>query len=352
MAITGLTIVLSFTTWLTQSLKFLEFIANNGITPIHFIQIIALLLPGLIVIILPVCCLIATVFVVHKLTSENEVVIYQSSGISPFQIAKPFLIIAALLAGISWWLVNSVVPQSADKFTSLKSNLSQEFSAAIIRDGTFSKFKDLTIYVQNHVDGDKLHNVFLYRTEANNSETSIFAEKGQIINHNGYVYLQLFNGCRQVHTKMLEDNKAFFFKELLYDLNVLSQDDVATISDTSFSLRQLLSPAVDIPDSNRSKMMIEAHKRIIGSFLVFFFVLHAVSLLLTSPYKRGGNNSISLLAITSGILFQIVLYSLVNLLSKTFLALFAAYFILIGLTGVHLVSLIQARNILTYFRKK
>lgn len=352
LAILGLTVVLSFITWLTQSLKFLELIANNGITPFRFMQIIALLLPSLTVVILPICCLVATVFIIHKLIGENEIVIYQAGGISLVQIIRPFLIVGFILASFSWWLANSVAPKSTDKFSALKNTLSHEFSAGVIRDGTFSKFKDLTIYVQDRLDGDKLHNVFLYRKEANNTEMSIFAENGQVIASNGRIYLQLFNGCRQVHSQNLEDNKAFFFKEFLYDLNILSQEGVASISGVPFSMSQLLRPSMDIPDSSRSKMMIEAHKRIIGSFLVFLFVLHGAALLLTSPYKRGGNNKIALLAVTSGILLQIVLYVLINLLSKSLFSLFIAYLILISLTGLHCTSLIQERNILTYFRKK
>ncbi|WP_032112114.1 LptF/LptG family permease [Candidatus Paracaedibacter symbiosus] len=350
-AVTLLTVILVFTAWLTQSLRFLEIVANNGITITKFIKIIAFLLPGLVIVILPICCLIATASTIHKLSSENEFVIYQSAGLSLLQIARPFLLMGAFLAGFTLWVSNSIAPQSADKFTGLKNSIVQEFSSAILRDGAFSKFNGMTIYVQDHIEGDKLHNVFIYKDEPGQPQVSIFAQKGEVITKNGRIYLELFNGCRQIQATKIEENKAFFFHELLYDLEVLQPQATAVISDSAFSLSQLLCPAADLPSTDRFKMMAEAHKRIIGSYLAFFFILHVVVLLLTSPYQRGGDSKIVLLTVASGVLLQITIYALINMINKSYLVLCVAYLLLIGLTVFYFICLARAKNVFSLFQR-
>lgn len=351
MAVVLLTVVLLFTAWLTQSLRFLEIVANNGITIVKFLKIIIFLLPSLLVVILPVCCLIATASTIQKLISENEIIIYQSTGMSLFQIARPFLLVGGFLTIFTMWISNSIAPQSSDNFTNLKNNIGQEFSAGILRNGTFSKFNGLTIYVQDHIEGDKLHNVFIYKNEPNQTQVSIFAEIGELITKDGRFYLQLFNGCRQIYTQKIEENKAFFFKELLYDLEILQPKRAAVVSDGSSSLLQLLSPPSDLPSKDRYKMMAEAHKRIIGSYLVFFFMLHAAAILLTSPYKRGGNNKLGLLTVVLGVLLQIAVYALINMLGKSYIILVLAYLLLIGLSLLYLAWLLTSQRVKPVFHK-
>lgn len=350
-AVTLLTVVLLFIAWLTQSLRFLEIIANNGTTIAKFIKIIAFLLPGLVIIILPICCLIAAVTLLNKLISENEFVIYQSSGLSLIQIARPFLLVGAVLSGFTMWVSNSVAPQSLDKFLALKNSVAQEFSAGILRNGTFSKFNGMTIYVQDHTAEDRLHNIFIYKNESAQSEVSIFAEKGEVITKDGIVYLLLFNGCRQIQSNKIEGNKTFFFNTLLYDLEIARPKNMTNSSDSAYSLPQLLWPSDKVPAGDRYQMMAEAHKRIIGSYLAFFFILHACSLLLTAPHRRRGNNKIILLAMASGLLLQIILYALINMIDKSYLVLGAAYLLLLGLTILHFISLAKSKNIGSFFQK-
>lgn len=351
-AVTLLTLILLFTAWLTQSLRYLELIASNGISLTKFLNIIAFLLPSLVVVILPACCLIATASVIQRLLSENEIIIYQSSGLSPFQIAKPFLTIGLILAGLIMWMSNSIAPQSADKFSMLKNGIAKEFSAGLLKNGTFSKFNGLTVYVQDHLDGDKLHNIFIYKTEPDGSHVSIFAEHGEIITKEDQVFLELFKGCRQIYTEKIEENKAFFFQQLIYDLEIQQPKSTSIATDNTFSLRQLLFPSQDLPKNQRYKMMAEAHKRIIGSYLTFFFVLHAAVILLTSPYKRGGSNKVVFLTVASGIFLQIVVYAMINMLSKSYFILIGLYLLLIALTVLYLICLVQGRWIFSLFQRK
>lgn len=351
MAVTLLTLILLFTAWLTQSLRYLELIASNGISLSKFLKIIVFLLPSLIVIILPACCLIATASVIQKLRGENEIVIYQSAGLSPFQIAKPFLLIGLMLVGLVMWLSNSIAPQSADKFVTLKNGIAKEFSAGLLRNGTFSKFNNLTVYVQDHLEGDKMHNIFIYKTELDGTHVSIFAENGEIITKNEEVFLELFNGCRQIYTEKIEESKAFFFQQLIYDLEIQQPKSASISTDSAFPLLQLLNPSLDLPKIQRHRMMAEAHKRLIGSYLAFFFMLHAAVILLTAQYKRGGSNKVVFLTVASGILLQIIVYSMVNMLGKSYFILIGLYVILISLTIFYFTALVQGRWILSYFQR-
>ena len=83
--------------WLTQSLRFVDLITNKGIPVGLFVKLTSLLMPRLFVLLSPICAFVAVLFVYNRMLGDRELVVIKSAGISPWQGAKPALIIGAFL---------------------------------------------------------------------------------------------------------------------------------------------------------------------------------------------------------------------------------------------------------------
>src|ERR1700745_2396496 len=88
------TAALSAAIWLAQSLRLIDLIVNRGLSIEVFLYFAALILPRFLDIVLPIGVFIAVLFTFNRLTSESELVVMRSAGLSQLALAKPVLILA------------------------------------------------------------------------------------------------------------------------------------------------------------------------------------------------------------------------------------------------------------------
>ena len=75
--------------WLTQSLRFIDLITNNGIPVSIFAELTSLLMPRIFTVLAPISLFAAVLFVYNRMLSDRELVVMQAAGISPWENAKP-----------------------------------------------------------------------------------------------------------------------------------------------------------------------------------------------------------------------------------------------------------------------
>src|ERR1700761_2204834 len=94
---------------LTQSLRLLDLVINRGQSAPTFLYLTSLILPGLLVIILPIAFFFATLFTLSRLNGDSELVVMASAGYSQRQLATPIFIAAFLVMVVTWlcalWLM-------------------------------------------------------------------------------------------------------------------------------------------------------------------------------------------------------------------------------------------------------
>src|SRR5271167_355132 len=82
---------------LTESLQLLDLVINRGQSAPTFLYLTVLILPGLLVIILPIAFFFGTLFTLSRLNGDSELVVMASAGYSQRQLAGPVLIAAVLV---------------------------------------------------------------------------------------------------------------------------------------------------------------------------------------------------------------------------------------------------------------
>src|ERR1700749_985374 len=75
-----LTLLLSCVILLSQSLKLLDLVINRGQSAPTFVYLTILLLPSLMVVILPVAFFAGSLYSLHKLNTDSELVVMSACG--------------------------------------------------------------------------------------------------------------------------------------------------------------------------------------------------------------------------------------------------------------------------------
>lgn len=140
------------------------------------------LIPGIIVITLPVALLLGTIVACSRLSADGELTASQSLGISRMTLARPFLTLGILGTVITIALSGYVAPTSLKTLRSLRSQILLQEANTRIKPHTFvTSFPNLLLYVQDidPKNGDWL-GVFMLQNDASRGVSRLLtAERGQ-----------------------------------------------------------------------------------------------------------------------------------------------------------------------------
>src|SRR5579871_2391505 len=82
---------LTLVIWITQILRQVDLITNQGQTILVFLRITSLLVPVLMVVIAPIALVLAICYALTKLNGDSEMVVMNAAGIAPRRIFVPVL---------------------------------------------------------------------------------------------------------------------------------------------------------------------------------------------------------------------------------------------------------------------
>ena len=100
-----LLVLVSVTTlmWMTQAMRNIDLITNQGQSVLVFIGLTGLIIPLLVMLIAPIALMIAIAHVLNKLGNDSELIVMNAAGIPPWRIFRPFLgvgLVVSLLVGM------------------------------------------------------------------------------------------------------------------------------------------------------------------------------------------------------------------------------------------------------------
>src|SRR5215475_9723793 len=111
-----LTLLLTCVILLTQSLRLLDLVINRGQSAPTFLYLTFLLLPGLLVIILPIAFFFGTLFTLYRLNGDSELVVMASAGYSQRQLAAPVFFAAVIVMVLTWICALWLMPMGQRNF--------------------------------------------------------------------------------------------------------------------------------------------------------------------------------------------------------------------------------------------
>lgn len=146
-------------------------------------QFMASLVPGIVIITLPVALLLGTVITCSRLSSDSELIAAQSLGISRLSIALPFIFIGLIGTVLTGYLSAEIAPKSLKLLKGLRTRILLEEANNRIKPHVFiTSFPDVLFYVENidQKTGEWLGVFILQQDKKTGKNRILSAERGQL----------------------------------------------------------------------------------------------------------------------------------------------------------------------------
>lgn len=314
--------------WLSQSLRFLDLIASDGIPVSIFIEMTSLLMPRIFTILAPISLFAAVLFVYNRMLSDQELIVMKSAGISPWQLAKPAVFVGFLLVLGNIYVMNIGIPKAEDAFNDLEWKVKNNVSHLMFREGEFTTLQPgLTVFIATHDDDGSVGGILINDERNPAQKSTISAEKGVIVQTEKGPRIILVNGNRQEINQKNGRFSSVSFEKYSIDFGLKETKARRKNSVRVRSFTELMNSLEDssLPQNERYKWFVEGNKRITTPLLALVYSLIACTGLLISNFNRRGQTKTVGLSLTAVILIQAVDLTSGNLASKNLIWLVLMY---------------------------
>ncbi len=284
---------LSLMFWLAESLDMLDLVINRRQSAVTFLLITLYVFPSLLTIIVPFALFCAALFALNRLSTDSELTVMRSAGVSNWSVSAPVLAVAAGAAVVTLLLNLYLMPAGHRAMREKVYEIRADIAIAMVQNGSFTNpSKGLTVYNRTSGPDGELYNLLIHDNRNRDRPTTYLAEVGQ--------FLRTEQGPRLV---MLDGNvqqiggdgelSILYFDKYIFDLAEFAgpQRKVGLRDTTERYLHELLSP--DLSDrSNRRKLgslLAEGHNRLASPLYNFAFVLIALCSILLGGFNRRSN---------------------------------------------------------------
>lgn len=209
--------------WLTQALRQIDLLTDQGQTILVFIGITMLIIPFLMLVTAPISLLIAGAHVLNKLSSDSEIIVINAAGMSPWALFRSFLAVATLIslmtAAISAYVAPKGLRMLRDSITEVRANV----VTRIAQPGSFTALgSGVTIHIRERRPNGQLLGIFLDDRRDPAERVTILADVGEVLDNESGTFLILQNGVVQRLEANQPDPSMVGFDRYAFDLSRFS----------------------------------------------------------------------------------------------------------------------------------
>ena len=285
-----ITLALTLAVWLSQSLRFMDYIVNRGLPVSDFLALMSLMLPRFFGVVLPIAGFVAILFVYNKLANESELAVMRAAGLSQWQIAKPGVILAIGLTLVVYAVSLYFLPASYREFKDLQFKMRSEYSAVLLQEGVFNTLgEDITVYVRNRTEAGDLQGIMVHDAREDPPVT-LLAERGAIVESETGPRVLLVDGSRQSVDRDGGQLSILYFDRYTVDITQIKQ----AVTDRwrqpeERYLHNLLRPGDSQADQRyASELIAEGHRRLQFPLYTLAFAAIGLASVLCGEFSRRG----------------------------------------------------------------
>lgn len=339
--------------WLTQSLRFVDLITNKGIAMSTFVELTSLLMPRIFSILSPISLFAAVLFVYNRMLSDRELVVMKAAGISPWQNAKPALLIGFILCLFNVYVINWGIPAAENQFNELQWQVKNDVSHLMFREGEFTTLQpNLTVFITTHEPDGSVSGILINDERNPVNKSTVSAEHGRIVYTDKGPRIILINGSRQQINRQNHQFTSVTFDRYSVDFGAKetkARKEAGVREKTMYELLTARSnPELTTKEVNR--WIVEGNKRITTPLLNIVFALLACTGLLVGNFNRRGQVKIVSMSVSAMVIIQALDLASGNLAAKHLSLLPLVYLNLLVPFGICLCLLRFYHP--AYFRKK
>lgn len=211
---------------------YIDELAGRGLELWIIGKFLLFFIPQLIPIILPLAVVVSSIMTFGAFAENYEFAAMKASGISLMRIMRPLLGLMFVLSGITFFLVNNVIPVAYREVYTLRGNIAKVKPAMAIPEGIFSDIgEDISIKVnKKHGENDEfLEKVIIHKkTPDRVNRTVINAERGELRSGKNSDFLQLIleDGTyyEDIKTQNYSQQERFPFAKVHFEKYVINLD--------------------------------------------------------------------------------------------------------------------------------
>ena len=272
--------------WLTQVMRFIDFMLNRGLAMSDFLYLTGLMLPSLLLILVPVSLAIAVLYCYQKLTSESELVVLSAVGVSRLQLVKPALLVGGCCALICYALSLYIMPLANEQFRDIRVFFRDQYASILLEEEVFnSPMPGVTVFVRERDRMNNLYGIMIHDNREVGREQTLMAEEGRLEQTPAGPRFFLKEGMRQ-------EKKDGALSWLSFDEYAL---DIAFYGTKVIRKREpderRLGELFDYSDMNPADIpafRAEAHQRVLWPLFTLLLPVVMLALLLSAEFNRRG----------------------------------------------------------------
>lgn len=225
----------------TRMMALIEWVMNKGVHPGQALQLILYLLPNIVLFSLPAVSLMAALIAFLRLSSDNEIIALNSSGVSLYQMLPPVFVLSGIVFIMANVLAINGVPWGNRSFKDTIFQIVSEKVDIGIKERIFCEPFDDVIFFINNIDpkSRSMEDVFVYDQRDPAITSTIVADEARIYKHPKSRLLSiLFNdGSIFIAEKKVDVARNLTFKT--YTLNINLDDMMPALSSREKSPKEM-----------------------------------------------------------------------------------------------------------------
>ena len=290
--------------WVTQALRDVDIMTNQGQTVLVFVGITGLIIPLLVLVIAPIALLIAVAHTLNKMSTDSEIIVMNAAGMSPWLLVRAFMnvaiVVAILVTSISAYFAPKGLRMLRDWLTEVQANV----VSTIVQPGRFTSLQSgVTIRIRERRPNGQLVGIMLDDRRNVKERLTVLAETGDLIDNANGTFLVLQNGVVQRREPERKEPALVVFDRYAFDLSQFS----GGASAIKYSIRERYLWQLMFPDpkdpmyvEQPGPFRAELHDRLIAPFYPLAFVVIAFAYL-GAPRTTRQSRTMSMLGAIAGV---------------------------------------------------
>ena len=291
--------------WLTQSLRVIDTVVNNGQSARVFLQFTLLLLPMVLSIVLPIALFAAVLYAINRLFSDSEIVVMMAAGLSGTAILRAVTAFALAVMLVVYLMTLWLMPLAQRDMRERMTQIRGDVAVAFMREGAFLNPLDgVTVYLRETGPSGELLGVFVQDERDPDREVTYTAEKALLVRDGEGTRLLMFDGMAQSMTGPSgSDLTVLRFDKLAYDLTTFADTGAERMRKPSEMFLPALLSVTEEDAGGRAvgEYRAEAHEALSAPLYTLVLPLLAVAFVVGAGFRRQGFAGRIVLAAAAGL---------------------------------------------------
>ena len=208
--------------WVTQALHDIDLMTTQGQSILIFVGITGMIIPLLILVIAPIALLIAIVHVLNKMSTDSEIIVMNSAGMSPWILFRAFLAAAVVVALLVAVISAYFAPKGLRMLREWLTDVQADVVSNLVQPGRFSSFANgVTMRIRERRSNGQLVGIFLDDQRDPTQRVTVIADVGEVLKSPNGTFLVLQNGMLQRFEANERDPTMVLFDRYAFDLSTM-----------------------------------------------------------------------------------------------------------------------------------